>query len=83
MHNEAWCGVSVTIDDAITGLFEMPAPDADPDQKPEFLVTPSTVDLVKQDFERYKPSLERMVDSWQEEKVRFMQEKKASNQDRL
>ena len=76
-----WCGVPVIEDDAITELFEMPAPDQDPDQKPEFRVTPSTADLVKQDFELYKPSLERMADEWQEEKKRFMEEKKASSQD--
>ena len=76
-----WCGVPVTEDDAITELFEMPAPDQDPDQKPEFRVTPSTAALVKQDFELYKPSLERMADEWQEEKKRFMEEKKANNQD--
>ena len=76
-----WCGVPVTEDDAITELFEMPAPDQDPDQKPEFRVTSSTADLVKQEFELYQPSLERMADSWQEEKKHFMQEKKASSQD--
>jgi hypothetical protein len=69
------------MDDAITELFEMSAPDQDPDQKPEFRVTPSTADLVKQDFELYQPSLERMADEWQEEKKRFMQEKKTTNQD--
>jgi hypothetical protein len=74
-----WCGVLVTVDDTITELFAMPNPNEDPDQKPEFHVTPSTADLVAQDFERYKPSLERMVDDWQEEKERFMQEKKANN----
>lgn len=74
-----WCGVPVTIDDQITELFEMPAPDEDPDQKPEFRVTPSTADLVKQDFDLYKPSLERMVEDWQEKKDRFMQEKKANH----
>ena len=74
-----WCGVTIMIDDATTGLFEMPPPDDDPHQKPEFRVTPSTADLVKQDFERYKPSLERMVNDWQEEKERFMQDNKPNN----
>ncbi len=77
-----WCGVPVAIDDAITELFEMPAPDQDPDQKPEFRVTSSTADLVRQDFELYKPSLERMADNWQEEKKRFMQDKESNHQDR-
>ncbi len=74
-----WCGVPVTTDDAVIELFEMSEPDQDPDQKPEFRVTPSTADLVKQDFERYKPSLERMVDDWQEKKERFMREKNVNN----
>ena len=77
-----WCGVPVRIDDAITGLFEMPAPDRDPDQKPEFRVTPSTAVFVKQDFELYQPSLERMADNWQEEKKHFMQKKEENHQDR-
>jgi hypothetical protein len=83
MNNQPveWCGVPVLIDDAIMELFEMSTLDEDPDQKPEFRVTSSTADLVQQDFERYKPSLERMVDDWQEEKKRFMQEKKLNNQD--
>ncbi|MBA3438982.1 MAG: hypothetical protein H0T92_03840 [Pyrinomonadaceae bacterium] len=81
MNNQLmeWCGVPVVIDEAITELFEMPAPDQDPAQKPEFRVTPSTADLVKQDFELYKPSLERMADTWRENKERFMQEKKAND----
>jgi hypothetical protein len=75
-----WCGVPVTVDDAITELFKMSTPDGNPDQKPEFRVTPSTAELVEQDFGLYKPSLELMVDMWQGEKERFMREKKANNQ---
>jgi hypothetical protein len=75
-----WCGIPVIVDDSTNGLFEMPPPDEDTEQKPAFLVTQSTVDLVEQDFERYKPSLERTVEEWQEKKERFMQEKKANDQ---
>jgi hypothetical protein len=70
-----WCDVPYVIDDAITELFEMPAPDTDPGQEPSFHVTSSTADLVEQDFELYKPSLERMAKDWKEEKARFMQER--------
>jgi hypothetical protein len=42
--------------------------DDDPEQKPAFLVTQSTANLVRQDFERYEPSLERMAEEWQENK---------------
>ncbi len=74
-----WCGVLVTTDDATKGLFEMSAPDLDPQQQPEFRVTSSTAELVGQDFERYQLSLARMAESWQEEKARFMREKKANS----
>ncbi len=63
-----WCGVPVVIDNNTRGLFEMATPDNDPAQKPSFLVTESTANLVRQDFERYKPSLERMIEDWQEAK---------------
>lgn len=69
-----WCGLPVRIDNAIEGLFEMPEPKDDPEQQPVFLVTQATADLVRQDFERYQPSLERMVEDWQEEKSHFMRE---------
>ena len=72
-----WCSVPVIIDDDTAELFEMPAPDEDAEQQPEFRVTNSTVDLVTQDFGRYEPSLQRMVDSWREAKERVMQDKKA------
>ena len=78
--NRIWCGVPVIIDNDTEGLFEMPEPDDDREQKPAFLVTQSTADLVRQDFERYKPSLERMAEDWQEDKNRFLFEKK-SDQD--
>jgi hypothetical protein len=64
--NLKWCGVSVIIDDDTHELFEMSKPDDDPEQQPAFLVTQSTANLVRQDFERYKPSLERMAEEWQE-----------------
>ena len=63
-----WCGASVIIDDSTHELFEMSEPDDDPEQKPAFLVTQSTASLVRQDFERYAPSLERMAKEWQENK---------------
>lgn len=66
--NQKWCGVSVIIDDDTHELFEMSKPDDDLEQKPAFLVTQSTSNLVRQDFERYEPSLERMVEEWQENK---------------
>ena len=66
--NLKWCGVSVIIDDNTHELFEMSKPDDDPEQKPAFLVTQSTANLVRQDFERYEPSLERMAEEWQEKK---------------
>ena len=64
------------IDNSTEGLFEMPEPDADPEQKPAFHVTQSTADLVRQDFERYKPSLERMAEDWGEKKGRVLSEAK-------
>jgi hypothetical protein len=66
--NLKWCDVSVIIDDDTHELFEMSKPDDDPEQQPAFRVTQSTADLVRQDFERYKPSLERMAEEWQENK---------------
>jgi hypothetical protein len=67
-----WCGLPVIIDNDTEGLFEMSEPDDDPEQQPAFLVTQSTADLVRQDFERYQPSLERMVADWQEAKKRCL-----------
>jgi len=66
--NLKWCGVSVIIDDGTHELFEISKLNDDPDQKPAFLVTQSTANLVRQDFERYEPSLERMAKEWQENK---------------
>jgi hypothetical protein len=54
----------------------MPEPDDDPGQKPAFLVTQSTADLVRQDFERDKPSLGRMAEDWEEKKERILSETK-------
>lgn len=67
-----WCDVPVEIDNRTEGLFEMSELNDDLEQKPVFLVTQATADLVLDDFERYKPSLERMVEDWQEEKSQFM-----------
>lgn len=69
-----WCGVPVRIDNTIDGLFEMPELNGDLEQQPVFLVTQATADLVRQDFERYQPSLERMLEDWQEEKSHFLRE---------
>jgi hypothetical protein len=69
-----WSGIPVIIDDSVEGLFEMPELNDDLEQKPAFLVTQTTADLVRPDFERYKPSLERMAEDWQEEKNQFMRE---------
>jgi hypothetical protein len=67
-----WCCVPVVVDNTTTDLFHMASPNQDADQKPEFRVTRATMDLVPQDFERYKPSLERMAEHWREEKEREM-----------
>src|ERR1043165_8766886 len=74
--NLVWGGVPGVIDDSTEWLFEMPEPDDDPEQKPAFLVTQSTADLVGQDFERYEPSLKRMAESWQEEQESVLSETK-------
>src|SRR5215210_6953153 len=68
------------VDNSTEGLFEMPEPDADPEQKSAFLVTQSTADLVRQDFERYKPSLERMAEDWEEKKERVLSEAKGDKE---
>jgi hypothetical protein len=72
--------VPAVIDNSIKGLFEMPEPDADPEQKPAFLVTQSTADFVRQDFERYQPSLERMAEDWEEKKERVLSEAKGEKE---
>ena len=74
-ENLSWCGVSVIIDNDTSELFEMSKPDDDPEQKPAFHVTQSTANLVQKDFERYKPSLERMAEDWQENKETLSKEK--------
>lgn len=75
-----WSGAPVVIDNSTEGLFEMPEPDDDPEQKPAFVVTQSTADLVRQDFERYKPSLERMAEDWEEKKERVLSEAKVAKE---
>jgi hypothetical protein len=72
-----WCCVPVVVDNATTDLFHMTPPNQDADQKPEFRVTPATMELVPQDFERYQPSLQRMAEHWREEKEREMEKAKA------
>ncbi len=72
-----WCCVAVVVDDTTADLFQMVPPNQDEGQKPEFRVTRATMDLVPQDFERYKPSLERMAEHWREEKEREMEKAKA------
>jgi hypothetical protein len=67
-ENLMWCCVPVIIDNDTTELFEMSKPDGNPEQTPVFVVTQSTANLVQQDFERYRPSLERMVEDWREAK---------------
>ncbi len=73
--------VPAVIDNSTEGLFEMPEPDADPEQKPAFIVTQSTADLVRQDFERYQPSLERMAEDWEEKKGRVLSEAKRGDKE--
>ena len=75
-----WCCVPVIIDNHTTELFEMSKPNDDPDQEPTFVVTQSTANLVQQDFERYKPSLERMVEDWREAKKPVTSEETTSHQ---
>jgi hypothetical protein len=72
--------VPAVIDNSTEGLFEMPKPDDDPEQKPAFLLTQTTADLVRQDFERYKPSLERMAEDWEEKKERALSEAKSEKE---
>jgi hypothetical protein len=72
--------VPAVIDNSTEGLFEMPEPDDDPGQKPAFIVTQSTADFVRQDFERYKPSLERMAEDWEEKKERVLSETKGGKE---
>ena len=76
-----WCDVPVRIDNSTDALFEMPALNEDLEQQPTFLVTQATADLVRQDFERYQPSLERMIEDWQEEKRQFMREQSSRKKD--
>jgi molecular chaperone DnaK (HSP70) len=72
--------VPSVIDNDTVGLFEMPEPDDDPEQKPAFIVTQSTAELVQKDFERYKPSLERMAEDWEEKKERILSETKVDKE---
>ena len=72
--------VPAVVDNSTEGLFEMPEPDDDPEQKPAFIVTQSTADLVRQDFERYEPSLERMAEDWEEKKGRVLSEAKTEKE---
>ena len=73
-----WCCVPVILDDDTAELFQMPTPDEDAEQQPAFLVTKSTAALVSQDFGRYQPSLQRMIEDWHKAKRRVMQDKKSA-----
>ena len=79
-ENVKWCGVSVIIDNDTSELFEMSQPDNDPEQKPAFVVTQSTATLVRRDFERYGPSLERMAEDWQESKKPLLIQKTSDSE---
>ena len=72
-----WCCIPVTVDDTVVNLIDMTTPNQDAMQKPEFRVTSTTLDLVPLDFDRYKPSLERMASHWREEKQLEMEKAKA------
>jgi len=75
MKQTEWCGVPIIINDATSDLFQMSEPDENPKQEPEFHVTQSTADIVPLDFKRYQPSLQRMIETWREEKGRLMGQK--------
>jgi hypothetical protein len=79
-QNLMLAGVPAVIDNSTEGLFEMPKPDDDPEQKPVFIVTQSTADLVRQDFERYQPSLELMAEDWEEKKARVLSDTKSDKE---
>lgn len=68
-----WCCIPVIVDDTVSELIDMTPPNGEAQQTPEFRVTKATMSLVPLDFERYKPSLERMAAHWHEEKEREMQ----------
>jgi len=63
-----WCCLPVIIDNDTSDLFKMAKPDDNPEQVPAFVVTESTAELVAQDFERYRPSLESMAEDWRKAK---------------
>lgn len=77
-----WCCVPVTVDNTVSDLIYMAPPDQDAQQKPEFRVTKATMELVPQDFDRYKPSLERMAAHWHEEKSRELRKAKPARSKR-
>lgn len=81
--SKKWCGINVIIENTTTALFEMSAPNEEPDQQPAFLVTQSTANLVALDFERYCPSLERMIENWRVDKARYMEERAVDEEGRL
>jgi phage regulator Rha-like protein len=76
MKQTEWCGVRIIINDATSDLFQMSEPDENPNQQPEFHITQSTADIVPLDFNRYQPSLQRMIENWREEKESLMRQKK-------
>lgn len=82
MKSTEWCCVPVIIDDETSELFQLPSPDGDPEQQITFRVTRSTADLVPQDFDRYEPSLLRMVDDWRSQKERVMRMRPAKEKEK-
>lgn len=70
-----WCCLPVIIDNDTSDLFKMSKPDDNPEQVPAFVVTQSTADLVEQDFERYRPSLESMAEDWRKAKKPYSLQK--------
>lgn len=77
-----WCCVPVTVDNTVSDLIYMAPPNQDAGQKPEFRVTKATMELVPQDFDRYKPSLERMAAHWHDEKTRQLSKVKSASSKR-
>ena len=78
-----WCSIPVTVDNNVAELLHITPPDQDVKQKPEFRVTKATLGLVTLDFDRYKPSLERMAAHWHEEKERELNRANARKQSEL
>ena len=72
--NREWCGIPVIVDDATTELIHAPPPDEDPEQELVFRATQTTVQLVSEDFERYRSTLELMGKLARRERTDFARE---------